>query len=424
MAINLTNVLNQIETRHAAIDSNTDAAEHTRLDAINDRINSMGGILTYRSTGHLPEMVDSGYVGTIAYVAADNVFGDSSGAFYMGTFRDSNWVRIATKQDSDEAAIPEPGSGPSVDFSPWPEGVLQGGTYGYAVFGYGPPAVLSRHSFTSDGNATTVQPSFSPGVGGGTQSDTKIYGFQGTSKVMHTVPFASDTSTKTTTPAPDRGASYNQQRGGVGFSSSKYYQMAVGPTTTLSTYVQSGPFAADTASTAPASLAYTTYGYATVTTSGTDVYMSGMAEGATPNLNWNAIQKMPTSSEDTISDVGDMVSARAGHGNGAMSSTHGYHIGRGYPTPYSNQIDKYPFAADGDATDVGDLTIPAGYMTASSSTTHGYRYGGNTTTPGPTTGKVIEKWSFSSDGNATDVGDLSNSSPSAPNSQVAGSAFT
>jgi len=252
-------------------------------------------------------------------------------------------------------------------------GVLQGATYGYAVFGYGPPAVLSRHSFTSDGNATTVQPSFSPGVGGGTQSDTKIYGFQGTSTIQHTVPFASDTSTKSTTPGSSRGAAYSQQRGGIGFSSSKYYQMAVGPTTTLSTYVQTGPFAADDGvSTATASLAFTTYGYATVTTSGNDVYMSGMAEAATPNLNWNAIQKMPTSAEDTISDVGDMVSARAGHGNGAMSSTHGYHIGRGYPTPYSNQIDKYPFAANGNATDVGDLTIPAGYMTASSSTTHGY----------------------------------------------------
>ena len=69
----------------------------------------------------------------------------------------------------------------------------------------------------------------------------------------------------------------------------------------------------------------------------------------------------------------------------------------------SDVIDKFSFSSDGNATDVGDLTVarnntPAGQ----SSSTYGYASGGNT----GAVSDVIDKFSFSSDGNATDVGDL------------------
>ena len=69
------------------------------------------------------------------------------------------------------------------------------------------------------------------------------------------------------------------------------------------------------------------------------------------------------------------------------------------PAVLQNIIDKWPFASDANATDVGDLTVVKGYCGGISSTTFGYSFGGNV--------NVIDKWSFSSGGNATDVGDTS-----------------
>ena len=52
---------------------------------------------------------------------------------------------------------------------------------------------------------------------------------------------------------------------------------------------------------------------------------------------------------------------------------------------------------------MGDTTI-TNYVTAgNSSSTHGYNFGGYN---GPTTRDVIEKYSHTSDGNGSDVGDL------------------
>ena len=69
------------------------------------------------------------------------------------------------------------------------------------------------------------------------------------------------------------------------------------------------------------------------------------------------------------------------------------------PAVAQNIIDKWAFASDANATDVGDLTSVKGYCGGISSPTHGYSFGGNV--------NIIDKWSFSSGGNATDVGDTS-----------------
>jgi hypothetical protein len=70
----------------------------------------------------------------------------------------------------------------------------------------------------------------------------------------------------------------------------------------------------------------------------------------------------------------------------------------GGSSPFSNIIDKFSFSADANATDVGDLTQARGSKSDCSSETHGYCVQGWDK-------NVIDKWSFSSDGNATDVGD-------------------
>ena len=64
-----------------------------------------------------------------------------------------------------------------------------------------------------------------------------------------------------------------------------------------------------------------------------------------------------------------------------------------------NTIDKFPFAADGNATDVGDLTQARSFVAGQSSSESGYTSGG-------TSLNTIDKFPFATDANATDVGDL------------------
>ena len=70
----------------------------------------------------------------------------------------------------------------------------------------------------------------------------------------------------------------------------------------------------------------------------------------------------------------------------------------------SNVIDKFSLTSDADATDVGDISIARKWSTGQSSTTHGYSSGGYTTGPLPV--DIIEKFPFASDDDGTDVGDL------------------
>jgi hypothetical protein len=69
-----------------------------------------------------------------------------------------------------------------------------------------------------------------------------------------------------------------------------------------------------------------------------------------------------------------------------------------------NTIDKFPFSTDTNATDVGDLTSVKRSGAGQSSTAFGYfleeqvQFSTNVNT--------IEKFPFSADSNATDVGDL------------------
>ena len=70
----------------------------------------------------------------------------------------------------------------------------------------------------------------------------------------------------------------------------------------------------------------------------------------------------------------------------------------------TNVIDKFPFTSDANATDVGDLIITLRSASGQSSNVSGYTSGGGTT--GATLQNIIQKFPFSSDTNATDVGDL------------------
>lgn len=116
------------------------------------------------------------------------------------------------------------------------------------------------------------------------------------------------------------------------------------------------------------------------------------------------IDKFPFASDANATDVGDTLGSTAaptynydGHTGGASSSSHGYLAG-GYPN--INVIQKFSFSVDGNATDVGDLTTGTYGQGGTMSETHGYMSGGHPSR------NTVEKFPFTSDTNASDVGDL------------------
>ncbi len=115
------------------------------------------------------------------------------------------------------------------------------------------------------------------------------------------------------------------------------------------------------------------------------------------------IDKFSFTSDGNASDVGNLTAGRNAVG-GNSSSTNGYTTGgstNGYPIVPSDVIDKFPFSVDANATDVGNLLISRRYPGGQNSKVSGYSAGG-----GPPSQNIIEKFPFSTDANTTDVGDL------------------
>lgn len=145
----------------------------------------------------------------------------------------------------------------------------------------------------------------------------------------------------------------------------------------------------------------TTYGYSC----GGTTYEAGYE-----NNPFYTIDKIQFSSDSTTSGHGDLSTysgGRYGGDSGCASSTYGYVHGSyrsGGPAPTQgshNVIDKFAFASNTTASDVGDLTVNRYFNSANASGTHGYV---SSSTGAPK--DRIEKWSFATDGNAVTVGAL------------------
>ena len=132
----------------------------------------------------------------------------------------------------------------------------------------------------------------------------------------------------------------------------------------------------------------------------TSGYTSGGAAGGS---SVNTIDKFPFASDANATDVGDLTQGRYWT-TGQSSTASGYTSG-GFPGP-TNVIDKFPFASNANATDVGDITQARHFLSGHSSTASGYASGGATAFPGTPTVNTIDKFPFASNANATDVGDL------------------
>ena len=104
--------------------------------------------------------------------------------------------------------------------------------------------------------------------------------------------------------------------------------------------------------------------------------------------------------------MGDLTKT-ARYPSGSQSTTHGYmHGGLNASAPwYSNVINKYSFSSDASATDVGDTFFSPAVDGGSSSENYGYHAGGND----GSARNYIGRYAFASDGNSTDHADLINS---------------
>jgi len=120
------------------------------------------------------------------------------------------------------------------------------------------------------------------------------------------------------------------------------------------------------------------------------------------------IDKFSFAADGNATSVGGLSQARSGNA-GQSSAENGYTSGgisALSPTPTASvcdTIDKFPFSADTPATDVGDLTQARYYAAGQSSFDNGYTSGGWVLGPVINT---IDKFPFATDTNATDAGDL------------------
>ena len=136
--------------------------------------------------------------------------------------------------------------------------------------------------------------------------------------------------------------------------------------------------------------------------SNTHGFLIGGVEGAGSTT----IEKFPFASATGSVDSGQDLTISNSQMTCASSTTHGYSVGGYAAGTYTTKIDKWAFATSNNAVDVGDLVVPVSVSGGHSSTTHGYKSGGSNHTLSPANQDHIEKFSFSTDANASNVGDL------------------
>ena len=143
-------------------------------------------------------------------------------------------------------------------------------------------------------------------------------------------------------------------------------------------------------------------------TAGQSSGSNGYASGGTPAASTasNVIDKFPFASNTNATDVGDLTISRY-LAAGQSSFESGYTSGG---LNYKDTIDKFSFASNENATDVGELTVLRFAMTGQSSNVYGYTSGGSIgfafSSPANARTNVIDKFSFVANVNATNVGDL------------------
>jgi len=298
----------------------------------------------------------------------------------------------------------------------------QGESFGY-VMGGDPQSpgkfnTVDKYSFTSDGNATDVGdlPVATSPYNGGTASATKGYSVGGTEPAITTniygFPFSSDSSIS------DVGDVHPEQGYNSTSSVSPSHSFISGgsgePSFTKTSIISKFPFASEgTAADSGGDLSACTASHYNSVTSADYGYVIRTSPPYTAIL-----EKFPFAiSSGTSSTLPTtFTTLPSGHQGFSthQSTTHGYYgnAGGSGSTPNNNSlIQKWDFASDTTVTCVGYLTTAHPYCSrfyigGTSSTASGYSHGGSRGGFPPVSENIIDKFPFSSDADASDVGDL------------------
>jgi hypothetical protein len=363
-------------------------------------------LLVYDGSGNIPA-VDGSQITSVATgvtASASDPAIDTNPSGGVGTEwhnTTSGEVYICTDATTDENIWINVGAG-SGDVAPW---AYQGTTYGYVCGGYdnsyaANDGAIEKVSFTTDGNTggDIGNLTASRRDCAGTRSETHGYCHGGSqspgNNVIDKLQFSTDGN------MVDVGDLLGITKySGSATDAGNGYGFCIGGTTGSvdSNIIQRYGFSSDGDSTDWADLTVLlapAYGGQSSATHG---YVAGGQQVATYT---NFINKFTFASQTNATDIGNKTTTSAYHATHS-STTYGYSAG-GDGGLASSTIDKFSFSTDGDATDVGDLTSARGYMPGTSSTTHGYSMGGYSAANNVT----IDKFSFAAGGNATDVGDM------------------
>ena len=175
------------------------------------------------------------------------------------------------------------------------------------------------------------------------------------------------------------------------------------PSLTTQDGISSFPFASDANATNVGTLVSKEYNSCPVNSTTHGYTVGGRDVGTS-----SGIQKFPFAISSGVSVmVGSYYASELA--GGVSSETHGYGIGG---NPDNNVIRKFSLANDadiGDAADIADalFVTDGGGVVGSSSRNNGYGMGGMLA-PGSANQNIIQKFPFATDANATDVGDLVN----------------
>lgn len=196
--------------------------------------------------------------------------------------------------------------------------------------------------------------------------------------------------------------------------------LVLAPTPAFSTVIDRFGFGATANASSVGNLTVARDGVSAQTSSTHGYTSGGLFQQTVPLQNAsNVIDRFPFSATANASDVGDLTVARR-YVTGQSSSSKGYASG-GLNSGFWNTIDSFPFATNANATSVGSLNPARGYSAGQNSLTHGYTSGGSVNFPF-TNIVTIDKVPFASNANATNVGSLSvgRAGPSGQNSTTRG----
>lgn len=281
------------------------------------------------------------------------------------------------------------------------QGTVSGYTSGGLNFSFVAIDPIDKFPFATNANATDVGDLRFGIPSSGHSSES--HGYVVSQSAIQRFPFATNANA---TPLYSTGFSDNFSAGSAAHSSDFNGYFSGSYNSRAASQIFKFPFAAEGAGgQAQVGVLTQSRGYVSGQNSDVSGYTSGGADGPFPYTaanTYNIIDKFPFATDANATDVGNLSAKRWAHA-GQSSTTSGYVSGGYYNNFRWGTIQKFPFASDTNASSVANLSVQRGGVVGQSSTVNGYTSGGQNSSPL----NLIDKFPFASNATATFVGDLS-----------------